>query len=102
MKYVFFGTPRFAEIVLGGLIEGGFEPTAIVCNPDRPLGRKQIVTPPPTKLLAIKSSPDIDIIQPEVLDEIFIKRLRALEPDFLVVAAYAKIIPQAVLDIPRL
>ena len=102
MKYVFFGTPRFAEIVLGGLIDGGFTPTAIVCNPDRPLGRKKIVTPPLTKLLAIKTSSDIDIIQPDTLDEMFIKRLRALEPHFFVVAAYAKIIPQAVLDIPRL
>lgn len=102
MKYVFFGTPRFAEIVLSGLIGGGMVPAAIVCNPDRPLGRKQIVTPPPTKLLAIKTSPDIDIIQPGALDEAFIKRVRALEPDFFIVAAYAKIIPQAVLDVPRL
>lgn len=102
MKYVFFGTPRFAEIVLSGLIEGGMAPDAIVCNPDRPLGRKKIVTPPPTKLLAIKASPDIDILQPETLDEAFLKRLRALEPDFFIVAAYAKIIPRTVLDIPRL
>lgn len=102
MKYVFFGTPRFAEIVLSGLIEDGMAPDAIVCNPDRPLGRKKIVTPPPTKLLAIKASPDIDILQPETLDEAFLKRLRALEPDFFIVAAYAKIIPRTVLDIPRL
>lgn len=102
MKYVFFGTPRFAEIVFGGLIDAGFAPVAIVCNPDRPLGRKKIITLPPTKLLAIKTSPDIDILQPETLDDAFIKRLRALDPDFFVVAAYAKIIPQAVLDVPRL
>ena len=102
MKYVFFGTPRFAEIVLSGLIAADMAPIAIVCNPDRPLGRRHIVTPPPTKMLAIKTSPDIDILQPETLDEMFIKRLRALAPDFFVVAAYAKIIPQAVLDIPRL
>lgn len=102
MNYVFFGTPRFAEIVLAGLLEGGMAPSAIVCNPDRPLGRKRIITPPPTKLLAIRTSSDIDIIQPEALDEVFIKRLRALEPKFFVVAAYAKILPRAVLDIPRL
>jgi methionyl-tRNA formyltransferase len=101
MKYIYFGTPRFAEIVLAGLIADGFAPAAVVCNPDRPIGRKKIITPPPTKLLAIKSSPDIDIMQPETLDESLIKRLRALEPDFFVVAAYAKIIPKAVLDIPR-
>jgi methionyl-tRNA formyltransferase len=102
MKYVFFGTPRFAEIVLGGLIDAGLPPTAIVCNPDRPLGRKKIITPPPTKLLAVNTSQDIDILQPETLNDAFIKRLRALEPDFFVVAAYAKIIPRAVLDVPRL
>ncbi len=102
MKYVFFGTPRFAEIVLKELIDAGIPPIAIVCNPDRPVGRKHIITPPPTKMLAISASPDIDIIQPEKIDEIFINRLRALEPDFFVVAAYAKILPRAVLDIPRL
>jgi methionyl-tRNA formyltransferase len=102
MKYVFFGTPRFAEIVLDGLIDADIVPVAIVCNPDRPLGRKKIVTPPPTKLLAIKVSPDIDILQPESLDDAFMARLRALEPDFFVVAAYAKIIPASVLAIPRL
>lgn len=101
MKYVFFGSPRFAEIVLDGLIAQTIVPIGVVCNPDRPFGRKQIVTPPITKLLAIKTSPDIDILQPEKLDELFIKRLTALEPDFFVVAAYAKIIPAAVLAIPK-
>ncbi len=102
MKYIFFGTPRFAEIVLNGLIDGGMVPVAVVCNPDRPLGRKKVITPPATKLLAIKTSPDIDILQPEALDDVFIKRLCALDPDFFVVAAYARIIPRSVLDVPRL
>jgi methionyl-tRNA formyltransferase len=102
MKYVFFGTPRFAEIVLGGLIAEGLIPAALVCNPDRPLGRKKIITPPPTKqLIADKTSSTI-VLQPEKLDDDFIARLRTLEPDFFVVAAYAKIIPAAVLAIPRL
>jgi len=102
MKYVFFGTPRFAEVVLGGLIDGGFAPTALVCNPDRPLGRKKIVTPPPTKVLIADKKLSTTIFQPEKLDDVFIAQLRALRPDFFVVAAYAKIIPQTVLDIPRL
>jgi methionyl-tRNA formyltransferase len=102
MKYIFFGTPQFAEIVLKGLVDAGLLPVALVCNPDRPVGRKQVITPPPTKLLAIATSPDIDIVQPEKLDDVFLARLRALEPDFFVVAAYAKILPRAVLDIPRL
>lgn len=100
-KYVFFGTPRFAEIVLAGLFAAGMPPAAVVCNPDRPIGRKQIVTPPPTKQLALARDPRIAILQPETLDGAFIEELRALAPDLFVVAAYAKIIPQAVLDIPR-
>ena len=101
MKDVFFGTPRFAEIVLGGLIDGGLVPAALVCNPDRPLGRKHIVTPPLTKQLVINKKLSTVILQPEKLDDAFIAQLRALEPDFFVVAAYAKIIPAAVLDIPK-
>ena len=105
-KFVFFGTPRFAAIVLGGLLAEGFVPAAIVCNPDRPLGRKKIVTPPPTKQLVIEynaaHATNVTIFQPERLDDAFIARLRTLQPDFFVVAAYAKIIPHAVLAIPRL
>ena len=102
MKYVFFGTPRFAEIVLGELIDADMAPIALVCNPDRPLGRKKIVTPPPTKTLLTGRKPSILIFQPEKLDDSFVKKLRSLQPDFFVVAAYAKIIPGTVLAIPRL
>jgi len=108
MKYVFFGSPRFAAIILGSLIEAGMPPVALVCNPDRPVGRKQIITPPLTKQEIFEAaersgvSSAITILQPEKLDERFIEHLRALAPDFFIVAAYAKIIPQAVLDIPLL
>ena len=104
MKFVFFGTPRFAEIVLRGMFRAGMEPVALVCNPDRPVGRKKVVTPPPTKRLVqehrIKAG--TEILQPEKLDEDLIRRLEGLDPDLFVVAAYAKIIPSAVLRIPRL
>ena len=102
LKFVFFGTPRFAEIVLNGLILDGFIPTALVCNPDRPLGRKKIVTPPPTKRLILDKKLSTLVLQPEKLDDEFVAQLRALAPDFFVVAAYAKIIPHAVLSVPRL
>ncbi len=98
MKYVFFGSPRFASIVLNGLMDAGFPPAAVVCNPDRPVGRKKIVTPPPVKSLV---AAPVAILQPEKLDAAFAEDLKALAPDFFVVAAYAKIIPQAILDIPR-
>jgi methionyl-tRNA formyltransferase len=102
LKYVFFGTPRFAEIVLSGLISHNFVPAALVCNPDRPLGRKKIITSPPTKQLIVDKKISTLVLQPEKLDENFIEQLRALTPDFFVVAAYAKIIPATVLSIPRL
>ena len=110
MKYVFFGTPRFAAIVLERLLSNGHPPVALVANPDRPVGRKKIVTPPPTKILltvrgalAGHANKDIPLIlQPEKLDTVFMEKIRALEPDFFIVAAYAKIIPKEVLAIPRL
>ncbi len=102
MKFIFFGTPRFAEIVLDGLIAENMIPAVLVCNPDRPLGRKHILTAPLTKKLITAKKLPTAVLQPEKLDDVFIAQLRALQPDFFVVAAYAKIIPSAVLAIPRL
>jgi methionyl-tRNA formyltransferase len=101
MKYVFFGSPRFARIVLETLLDSGFPPAALVTNPDKPAGRKHILTPPETKQLLSERFPETVIFQPEKLREIR-ENLVALNPDFFVVAAYAKIIPQSILDIPRL
>ena len=100
MNYVFFGTPRFAELVFHELIAAGMPPAAVVCNPDRPVGRRRIMTPPQVKQLAERNG--IRVLQPEKLDTAFEQELAALRPDFFVVAAYAKIIPQSVLDIARL
>ncbi len=105
MKYVFWGTPEFAAIILENLINAGFAPAAVVCNPDRPTGRKKIITAPPTKVVAQKS--DIPLLQLENLDignwELGIKKIKIPRDfDFFVVAAYANIIPKAILDIPKL
>lgn len=109
MQYVFFGSPKFAEIILKKLIDAGTPPVAVICNPDRPFGRKKILTPPPTKqLIATLQTSDIghrtlpSVLQPETLDAAFISTLRALHPDFAIVAAYAKILPKEVIAIPRL
>ncbi|MGC9968939.1 MAG: methionyl-tRNA formyltransferase [Minisyncoccia bacterium] len=102
MKYIFFGTPHFAEIILDQLIKADMPPHGLVCNPDRPLGRKKIITPPPTKRLVATCGAATKVLQPEKLDEHFIDELKTLDADFFVVAAYAKIIPKAVLDVPRL
>lgn len=101
MKFVFFGTPRFAAVVLGRLIEKGFPPVAVVTNPDRPVGRKKIITPPPAKLICQKLSPRLPVIQPEKLDEDFLSRLREYDADFFLCCAYGKILPQSLLEIPK-
>ncbi len=99
MRFVFFGTPDFAEIVLRKMIEGECKPDLVICNPDRPFGRKKIITPPPTKVLAKEYK--IEVWQLEKLDaESFAKKVDGV--DFAVVAAYAKIIPQSIVDYPRL
>lgn len=99
MKYVFFGTPEFAAIILEKLIKAGWPPTFIICNPDRPVGRKKVITPPPTKVIALKNG--IKAYQPEKLSvEDFKKEVG--EIDFAIVVAYAKIIPKNILEMPRL
>ena len=108
MRYVFFGSPKFAAIILEKLIDAGYIPTAVVCNPDRPVGRKKIITPPPVKAkimnyeLGIMNK--IKILQPEKLDEKFHNSLFKIHNsfDFFVVAAYANIISKQILDIPKL
>ncbi len=101
MRYVFFGTPRIARIILERLIELGLPPVALVCNPDRPAGRKKIITPPATKEFLLEKKSDIGIFQPESLDEATEKRLRAYDADFFLVAAYAHILPPGILTIPK-
>ena len=101
MKFVFFGTPVFAEIVLKKLVNNGFSPEVVICNPDRPVGRKKVVTPPPVKQLVVANNWPIKIWQPEKLD-VSNYKLNIGEADFAVVAAYAKIIPKEILDMSHL
>ncbi len=100
MKYVFFGTPDFAVGVLEKMIEAKIPPVAVICNPDRPFGRKKIVTPPPVKILAQKHA--IEIFQPEKLDTDAIRRLKQYDADVFVVVAYSKILKKDIIEIPRL
>jgi len=102
MKYIFFGSPEFAAIVFRKLVGSGFTPAAVVCSPDRPVGRKKIITPPPVKVLAEKHG--ITVLQPEKLENLSPATHDLLHTtyDFFIVAAYAKIIPKEILDIPRL
>lgn len=107
-RYVFFGTPEFSATILHKLTAAGFIPQVLVCNPDRPVGRKKIVTPPPTKSWVMKyevgSKNKIQVLQPEKFDKEFLASYSLLltSCDFAIVAAYAKIIPQEILDMLRL
>ncbi len=102
MNYVFFGTPRFAEIVFQKLIEGGMPPSLVVTNPDRPVGRKQIITPSPVKALAGRYA--IPLLQPEDIKN-FVPTGHLPEGDklhFAILASYGKIIPKEIIGLfPR-
>lgn len=104
-RYIFFGTPKFAATILEKLIDARVPPVALVCNPDRPVGRKQIITPPPTKLVIRNQKIEnrIKIFQPGTRDEL-VKLNNQLfqEADFGIVAAYAMIIPKEVIGKPKL
>ncbi len=102
MKIVFFGSPRFAEITLETIIKGGIIPSLVVCNIDKPKGRKKILTAPETKILAGKYK--IPVFQTEKLNkEEFDKKLSELKiaPDLFIVAAYSKILKKEILEIPK-
>ena len=96
LNFVFWGTPDVASETLEILKQAGFLPSLIVTSPDKPQGRKMLVTPPPLKVLAIENN--IQYIQPEKLDK------EILEDNFnlFIVVAYGKIIPENILNISRL
>ena len=106
MNFIFFGTPDFSAHSLKLLLEHGFVPRAVVCNPDRPTGRKKIMTAPPVKTMIeawnMAHGTNIEIFQPEKLDAEFIGKLRSFNADFFLVFAYNKIFRKNVLEIPRL
>jgi len=96
------GTPEFAVPYLKSLLNNDFEIVGIITQPDKPTGRKQIISIPPVKAVAIQNN--IRIFQSEKLktDTKIIEELKSLEPDLTVVVAYGQIIPQAILNIAKL
>ncbi len=98
MKLIFMGTPVFALPILEASIRVG-DVAAVVTRPDRPSGRKRQVTPPPVKTFALKNG--IKIFQPvNISHPDFVKELKALKPDLIVVAAYGSILKQHLLELP--
>lgn len=101
MRIVFMGTPRFAVPSLQALTDAGHEIAAVYTQPDKPQGRKMLLTAPPVKELAVRLG--IPVQQPQSLkgpEEA--KKIADLAPDAIVVAAYGKMLPKAILDIPKL
>lgn len=100
LRIVYFGTPDFAVPALQALIESRHEVVALVSQPDRPRGRGHKLQPTPTKVVA--EAAGVRVLQPSrVKDPAFHAELAAFAPDLGVVAAYGRIIPDAVLAIPR-
>ena len=99
MRIVFMGTPDFAVPCLQRLLEDGQEVPAVFTQPDKPVGRHAVLTPPPVKQLAL--SHGIPVYQPtKMRDGTVAALLRELAPDCLVVVAYGRILPQEILDVP--
>ena len=108
-RLAFFGTPELAATCLGGLhlaaVAGGHDVVMVVCQPDKPVGRGHKVEAPPTKRLAQELG--IEVRQPKTLKkdtddgEAFFAEFSGLRLDLAIVAAYGRIMPQRVLDVPQ-
>src|SRR5262249_39080914 len=93
------GTPAIARLILEALLARPDPVIGVVCQPDRPRGRGLAVEPPEVKTLAVARG--LPVLQPErVRDPGFLDALRALAPDLVVVAAYGRILPRTILDLP--
>ena len=98
VKIAFFGNSEFSLIVLKELKKNGIVPELIVTTPDKPQGRKMIVTPTPTKIWAQDNS--IECVEPKRLqDETFIEKIKNY--NLFIVASYGKIIPKNIIDLPK-
>jgi methionyl-tRNA formyltransferase len=101
MRIIFFGSPEFALPSLDALVEGPHHVVGVVTQPDRPAGRGHAPAPPPVKLAALQYG--LPIFQPERVSEPEpVERLRSLDPDVFIVAAYGQILRQRLLDVPEL
>ena len=112
LKIIFMGNPGFGSIILKGLLENNYRPVLVITSPDKPVGRKQILTPSPVKVIAQKYS--IPLLQLLRIGKGGARRRREgggssvvklkiknLKPDLIIVTAYGQIIPKEILDIPQ-
>lgn len=97
LNFVFFGTSEEAVYALESLNKKGYIPKLIVTTPDRPVGRKQLLTPPLAKKWALDHS--IPVFQPEKIDQNSIKKIKEERADIFIVVGYGKILPKDLIDI---
>ncbi len=99
-KIVFMGTPDFSVPVLRSLVQGGYEVIGVVTQPDKPVGRKKVMTPPPVKVEALNQG--IPVFQPEKIRRTEeLEPILALKPDLVVTAAFGQILPNELLETPK-
>ncbi|MBQ2694699.1 MAG: methionyl-tRNA formyltransferase [Clostridia bacterium] len=100
MRIVFMGTPEFAVPCLQKLIDCGHEITGVFTQPDKPQGRKMILTPPPVKALALENG--LTVYQPlKMKDGTALEMLKEANPELVIVVAYGKILPKEILEFPK-
>lgn len=100
MRLVFMGTPDFAVKPLSALIENGYDIAGVFTQPDKPVGRKAVLTPPPVKVFAAENN--IPVFQPTTLKNgAGTEILKKLMPDAVIVIAYGKILPSDFLGFPK-
>ncbi|MED4532592.1 methionyl-tRNA formyltransferase [Metabacillus fastidiosus] len=100
-RIIFMGTPDFSVPVLQKLIDDQYNIVGVVTQPDRPKGRKKVLTPPPVKVEAEKHG--LPVLQPEkIREKEELDKIFALEPDLIVTAAFGQILPKELLDAPKL
>lgn len=100
MRIVFMGTPEFAVPCLQRLIDCGHEISGVFTQPDKPQGRKMILTPPPVKALALENG--LTVYQPQKMkDGTALEMLKEANPELVIVVAYGKILPKEILEFPK-
>jgi methionyl-tRNA formyltransferase len=100
-RVIFMGTPDYATTIFKQLLKSSYEVAALFTQPDKPVGRKQVITPPHIKQYCIDNSLELPIFQPERLsgNADIVTQIKQLNPDFIIVAAYGQILPKDILDI---
>ncbi len=100
LKIVFMGTPDFAVPSLNALIDNGYNVVAVVTQPDKPVGRKMVLTPCPVKVAAMNKG--VKVLQYAKIKNEGVGDLKELTPDLIVTCAFGQILTQEIIDIPRL